>query len=210
MTSSALEARDAIAPLTAPAMPVEHVDVLIVGAGISGIGAAYHLTQQCPGMRFVVLEAQASFGGTWITHRFPGIRSDSDLYTFGYRFKPWTGAPIATAAEILKYMGEVIDENDLDRHIRYGHRVDRASWSSVESRWTVDATRTDTGEARRFTAGFLFMCQGYYRHAEGYTPEWEGMADFAGRIVHPQTWPDDLDYRASGSSSSAPAPPRPR
>jgi cation diffusion facilitator CzcD-associated flavoprotein CzcO len=195
MTSSALEARDAIARLTAPAMPVEHVDVLIVGAGISGIGAAYHLTQQCPGMRFVVLEAQAAFGGTWITHRFPGIRSDSDLYTFGYRFKPWTGAPIATAAEILKYMGEVIDENGLHRHIRYGHRVDRASWSSVECRWTVDATRTDTGEARRFAAGFLFMCQGYYRHAEGYTPEWAGVADFAGRIVHPQTWPADLDYR---------------
>ena len=178
-----------------PAPPAEHFDVLIVGAGISGVGSAYHLTQQCPGTSFVVLEAQATFGGTWITHRFPGIRSDSDLYTFGYRFKPWTGAPIATAAEILKYMGEVIDENDLGRHIRYGHRIDRASWSSAESRWTIDATRTDTGEARRFTAGFLWMCQGYYRHAEGYTPEWEGMADFAGRIVHPQTWPADLDYK---------------
>ncbi len=172
----------------------EHFDVLIVGAGISGIGAAYHLTRQCPGTRFVVLEAQASFGGTWITHRFPGIRSDSDLYTFGYRFKPWTGAPIATAAEILKYMSEVIEENDLGRHIRYRHRIDRASWSSVDNRWTVDAVRTDTGEALSFTAGFLLMCQGYYRHAEGYTPEWEGMADFEGRIVHPQTWPEDLDY----------------
>jgi cation diffusion facilitator CzcD-associated flavoprotein CzcO len=179
----------------APAPPAEHFDVLIVGAGISGVGGAYHLTQQCPGMSFVVLEAQTTFGGTWITHRFPGIRSDSDLYTFGYRFKPWTGAPIATAAEILKYMGEVIDENDLARHIRYGHRIDRASWSSAECCWTIDATRTDTGEARRFTAGFLWMCQGYYRHAEGYTPEWEGMADFTGRIVHPQTWPADLDYR---------------
>src|SRR5262245_35108844 len=173
----------------------EHFDVLIVGAGISGVGAAYHLTQQCPGTSFIVLEAQATFGGTWITHRFPGIRSDSDLYTFGYRFKPWTGAPIATAAEILKYMGEVIDENDLGRHIRYRHRIDRASWSSADNRWTIDATRTDTGAARRFTAGFLFMCQGYYRHAEGYTPEWEGMADFTGRIVHPQTWPEDVDYR---------------
>jgi cation diffusion facilitator CzcD-associated flavoprotein CzcO len=173
----------------------EHFDVLIVGAGMSGVGGAYHLTQQCPELSFVVLEAQSTFGGTWITHRFPGIRSDSDLYTFGYRFKPWNGAPLATAAEILKYMGEVIDENGLGRHIRYRHRIDRASWSSVDNRWAVDATRTDTGEARRFTANFLLMCQGYYRHAEGHTPEWTGMADFAGRIVHPQTWPEDLDYR---------------
>src|SRR5262245_23177393 len=150
----------------------EHFDVLIVGAGISGVGAAYHLTQQCPDTRFVVLESKKSFGGTWITHRFPEIRSDSDLYTFGYRFKPWIGAPIATAAEILRYMSEVIDENDLARHIRYHHRIDRASWSSADNRWTVDAVRTDTGEAITFTAGFLFMCQGYYRHAEGYTPEW--------------------------------------
>ena len=173
----------------------EHVDVLIVGAGISGIGGAYHLTQQCPGTSFVVLESKASFGGTWITHRFPGIRSDSDLHTFGYRFKPWTGPPIATAAEILAYMQEVIDENDLARHIRYHHRIERASWSSDENRWTVEAVRTDTGEALTFTAGFLWMCQGYYRHAEGYTPDWPGLADFQGRIVHPQTWPEDLDYR---------------
>jgi cation diffusion facilitator CzcD-associated flavoprotein CzcO len=186
------ESRDARA--VAASGKAEHFDVLIVGAGISGIGGAYHLTQQCPGISFVVLEAQASFGGTWITHRFPGIRSDSDLYTFGYRFKPWTGPPIATATEILKYMSEVIDENDLGRRIRYHHHVDRASWSSVDNLWTVDATRTDTGEALSFTAGFLFMCQGYYRHAEGYTPKWDGMADFAGRIVHPQTWPGDLDY----------------
>ena len=180
---------------TPPAPVAEDFGVLIVGAGISGVGAAYHLTQQCPGTNFVVLESQTTFGGTWITHRFPGIRSDSDLYTFGYRFKPWTGTPIATAAEILKYMGEVIDENDLGRHIRYGHRINRASWSSADNRWTIEATRTDTGETRRFTAGFLLMCQGYYRHAEGYTPEWEGMGDFSGRIVHPQTWPEDLDYR---------------
>ena len=172
----------------------EHFDVLVVGAGISGVGAAYHLTKQCPGTTFVVLEAKDSFGGTWITHRFPGIRSDSDLFTFGYRFKPWRGAPIATADKILKYMGEVIAENDLGRYIRYRHRIDHASWSSADKRWTVEATRTDTGEMKTFTAGFLFMCQGYYRHAEGYTPEWEGMADFKGAIVHPQTWPEDLDY----------------
>lgn len=150
----------------------EHVDVLVVGAGISGIGGAYHLTKQCPGKRFVVLESQATFGGTWTTHRFPGIRSDSDLYTFGYRFKPWTGAPIATAAEILTYLDEVIDENDLGRHIRYQHRIETASWSSADNLWTIEATRTDTGEALRFTASFLWMCQGYYRHAEGYTPTW--------------------------------------
>jgi cation diffusion facilitator CzcD-associated flavoprotein CzcO len=171
----------------------EHFDVLVVGAGISGIGGAYHLTKQRPGTSFVVLESQESFGGTWLTHRYPGIRSDSDLYTFGYRFKPWTGAPIATAAEILKYMGEVIEENGLGPRIRYRHRIAAASWSSGDKLWTVEAVRTDTGEAARFTANFLWMCQGYYRHSEGYTPEWPGMEDFKGRIVHPQTWPDDLD-----------------
>jgi cation diffusion facilitator CzcD-associated flavoprotein CzcO len=172
----------------------EHFDVLIVGAGISGVGGAYHLTTQCPGTSFVVLEAQESFGGTWLTHRYPGIRSDSDLYTFGYRFKPWTSAPIATAAEILRYMGEVIDENNIGPHIRYRHTITAARWSSKENLWTIDATRTDTGEAVRFAANFLWMCQGYYRHSQGYTPEWNGMETFKGRIVHPQTWPEDLDY----------------
>ena len=173
----------------------EHFDVLIVGAGISGIGAAYHLTQQCPGKRFVILETQESFGGTWLTHRYPGIRSDSDLHTFGYRFKPWTSAPIATAAEILAYMGEVIQENDLGRHIRYQHKIASARWSTKDNTWTIDATRTDTDQPVQITANFLWMCQGYYRHSVGYTPEWDGMADFKGRIVHPQTWPDDLDYK---------------
>ena len=177
---------------TAP-IKTEHFDVLIVGAGISGVGGAYHLTQQCPGKSFVVLEAQDGFGGTWRTHRFPGIRSDSDLYTFGYRFKPWSGAPIATAGKILEYMGEVIDENGLARHIRYCHRILSASWSSGDKCWTIEAERTDTTERARFTANFLWMCQGYYRHAEGYTPQWPGMEDFRGRIVHPQTWPEDLD-----------------
>jgi cation diffusion facilitator CzcD-associated flavoprotein CzcO len=173
----------------------EHFDVLIVGAGISGVGAAYHLTQQCPEKTFVVLEGLESFGGTWWMHRYPGIRSDSDLYTFGYRFKPWTGPPIATAEEIRTYMGEVIDENDLDRHIRYRHRIASAKWSSEENLWTVGSTREDTGEAVRITANFLWMCQGYYRHSEGYTPEWDGMEDYEGEIVHPQTWPEDLDYK---------------
>jgi cation diffusion facilitator CzcD-associated flavoprotein CzcO len=187
---------DTAAQLTSSsAQTVEHFEVLIVGAGISGVGGAYHLTKQCPGTSFVVLESQESFGGTWITHRYPGIRSDSDLYTFGYRFKPWTGKPIATAEEILAYMGEVIDENDLSRHIRYRHRIASATWSSADNRWTIDGERADTGESFRITAGFLWMCQGYYRHSEGYTPEWDGMADFKGRIVHPQTWPKDIDLK---------------
>jgi cation diffusion facilitator CzcD-associated flavoprotein CzcO len=173
---------------------VEHFDVLIVGAGISGIGAAWHLSHQCPGTSFVSLEAQGSYGGTWLTHKFPGIRSDSDLFTFGYRFKPWVGAPIATAAEIQSYLGEVIDENDLARHIRYGHRIVSASWSTPDKQWTITAARTDTGEKKQFTANFLWMCQGYYRHNEGYTPEWPGMASYKGPIVHTEEWPEDLDY----------------
>jgi cation diffusion facilitator CzcD-associated flavoprotein CzcO len=181
-------------PDTSPSAP-EHYDALIVGAGISGIGAAWHLVKHCPGTTFVVLDALDSYGGTWRTHRFPGIRSDSDLYTFGYAFKPWTGAPVAAAAEILRYLGEVIDENRLAAHMRYRHRIASACWSSRENLWTLEAARADTGEAVRFTANFLWMCQGYYRHSQGYTPEWEGMGDFAGRIVHPQTWPEDLDYQ---------------
>jgi len=172
----------------------EHFDVLIVGAGISGIGSAYHLKEQCPGTSFVILENYESFGGTWWMHRYPGVRSDSDLYTFGYRFKPWTGAPIATADKILKYMGEVIDENDLDRHIRYNHHISAASWDEESRRWTITSTDKSSGDERIFTTNFLWMCQGYYRHAQGYTPEWPGMSDFEGAIVHPQTWPDDLDY----------------
>ena len=177
----------------AGAATTEHFDVVIVGAGISGIGGAYHLTQQSPDTRFVILEAQESFGGTWITHKYPGIRSDSDLYTFGYRFKPWTSAPIASAAEILTYMQEVIADNDLARHIRYHHKIRSATWSSADNQWTLEATRGDTGETVRISANFLWMCQGYYRHDEGYTPEWPDMAAFKGRIVHPQVWPKDLD-----------------
>jgi len=171
----------------------EHVDVLIVGAGISGIGGAYHLRQQCPEKTFLILEALESFGGTWLTHKYPGIRSDSDLYTFGYRFKPWTSAPIATAAEILKYLGEVIAENHLADHIRYRHRIAQARWCSQDARWTIAATDEATGAHKRFTANFLYMCQGYYRHQEGFTPRWAGMESYQGQIVHPQTWPTDLD-----------------
>ncbi len=176
-------------------LKTEHFDVLIVGAGISGVGAAYHLKEQCPDKSFVVLEGLESFGGTWRMHTYPGIRSDSDLYTFGYRFKPWTGAPIATAEEILTYMGEVIEDNDLDKHIRYGHKITSANWSSEEQLYKLEGVRSDTGEKVYFTTNFLWMCQGYYRHSEGYTPDWEGMDDFDGEIVHPQTWPEDLDYK---------------
>jgi len=173
---------------------IDHVDVLVVGAGISGIGAAYHLTKQCPDKTFVVLDALETFGGTWWTHRYPGARSDSDLFTFGYRFKPWPGNPIATSQEILKYLGEVIDDNGLARYIRYKHRIIAATWSSDHRRWTLEVERTDTGKTVQLTAGFIWMCQGYYNHAQGYTPNWDGMDRFQGRIVHPQAWPEDLEY----------------
>jgi cation diffusion facilitator CzcD-associated flavoprotein CzcO len=173
----------------------EHFDVLIVGAGISGIGAGYHLQTQCPDKSFVILEGLDSFGGTWHTHKYPGIRSDSDLHTFDYRFKPWVGAPIASAEEILKYMGEVIEENEIDPHIRYQHWIETASWSTDNQAWTIRGTRKDTGEAIEVSTNFLWMCQGYYRHSEGYTPDWPGMDQFKGQIIHPQTWPEDLDYK---------------
>jgi cation diffusion facilitator CzcD-associated flavoprotein CzcO len=178
------------------ARKVEHFDVLIVGAGISGVGSAYHLTKQLPDTTFVVLEEQESYGGTWWTHKYPGIRSDSDLHTFGYSFKPWIGPPIATAAEIRAYMGEVIDENDLAGHIRYRHRINAASWSSETKLWSIEAVNQDNGEVLAFTANFLWMCQGYYRHSEGYTPEWKGMEDYKGTIIHPQRWPEDIDTSA--------------
>jgi len=184
----------ALASRTASSQKTEHFDVLIVGAGISGVGGAYHLTQQCPEKTYVILETQDSYGGTWWTHKYPGIRSDSDLHTFGYRFKPWTSAPIASADEIRKYMGDVIAENGIDQHIRYHHKVTTATWSSAEKLWTIEALNKTTGDTQRFTANFLWMCQGYYRHDEGYTPDWPGMSDFKGTIVHPQTWPEDLDY----------------
>ncbi|WP_164931333.1 NAD(P)/FAD-dependent oxidoreductase [Erythrobacter sp. HKB08] len=174
-----------------------HVDVLIVGAGISGIGSAYHLQDQCPDKSYVILEMKDTFGGTWETHKYPGVRSDSDLYTFGYRFKPWVGAPIASAEEILKYMGEVIDENGIGDHIRYGHRIDRCSFSRETDLWTVEATRLSDGERMVFTCNFLWMCQGYYDHKTPYIPpEWQdkGLSDFKGDFVHAQKWDPDYDY----------------
>jgi len=186
-------------PATAPAQGPEeikdagHVDVLIVGAGVSGIGAAHHLRDQFPDRTFVVLDAQDNRGGTWWTHRYPGVRSDSDLFTYGYRFKPWRGPSIAAGEEILAYLDEVIDEDGLGRHIRYLHQVTAASWSSENRRWTVEVIQGDTGRQLRFTTGFLWMCPGYYNHAKPYQPQWEGMDRFQGVIVHPQRWPEDLD-----------------
>lgn len=143
----------------------------------------------------MIFEALDSFGGTWWTHRYPGTRSDSDLFTFGYRFKPWEGTPIATRAEILSYLGSVVEENDLARTIRYRHRITRATWSGEKGVWTIEAVRSDSGDSVTVTAGFLWMCQGYYRQSEGYTPDWAGLKSFKGRLVHPQNWPEDLDYR---------------
>ncbi len=173
----------------------EHFDVLIVGAGISGIGAAHHLLEKCPRKSFVILENKASFGGTWRQHTYPGIRSDSDLYTFGYGFKPWSGQPVAKADAILDYLGETIEDDRIDRHIRYGHQVLSASWSGDEQCWLIKARCKKSGEIACFTASFLWMCQGYYRHEKGHTPQWPGMDAFQGQIVHPQTWPEDLDYK---------------
>ena len=170
-----------------------HVDVLIVGAGISGIGSACHLKEQCPGKSFAVIEAKDTFGGTWDTHKYPGVRSDSDLYTFGYRFKPWVGAPIASSAEILKYMGEVIEERGIGPQIHYGHRITQCSWSSADNLWTVETTRNDGGTVT-FTTNYLWMCQGYYDHQTPYLPDWEGTGDFKGQFVHAMKWDPATDY----------------
>ncbi len=175
------------------AQGTEHVDVLIVGAGISGIGAAHHLRERFPDRSFVVLDALEARGGTWWTHRYPGARSDSDLFTFGYRFKPWRGPSIATSEEILSYLDEVIEEDDLGDVIRHRHRVTAASWSTEDRRWTVEVIREDTGEQLRFTTDVLWMCQGYYDHTDPYRPRWQGIDRFQGPVVHPQQWPEDLD-----------------
>jgi monooxygenase len=176
-------------------MPLEHVDVLIVGAGLSGIGAGYHLQDKCPGKSFAILEARDSLGGTWDLFRYPGVRSDSDMYTLGYRFRPWPDAKaIADGSSILDYVRQTARDNGIDRKIRFGHRVTSAAWSTAEARWTVEVQRSDTQETVRMTCGFLLACSGYYRYDEGYTPDFEGTERFAGRIVHPQQWPDDVDY----------------
>jgi monooxygenase len=178
-----------------PERPVEHIDVLIVGAGLSGIGTACHLATNCPGKSFALLESRDAIGGTWDLFRYPGIRSDSDMFTLGYSFRPWKEAKaIADGPSILEYIRETARDHRIDDKIRFNHRVVRAEWSTADARWTVEAERTDTGESVRFTCGFLFSCTGYYRYDEGFTPPFEGAERFRGQIIHPQHWPEDLDY----------------
>ena len=172
--------------------PAEHFDVLIVGAGISGIDAAYHLKTRCPGRTWLILEAREAIGGTWDLFRYPGIRSDSDMYTLGFPFRPWRGdKAIADGAAIRDYVEETARFFGIDRQIRFSHRVTKASWSSADALWTVEVETE--GESRVLTCGFLFLCSGYYDYAQGYRPQWPGEEDFGGRIVHPQAWPEDLD-----------------
>jgi cation diffusion facilitator CzcD-associated flavoprotein CzcO len=181
--------------MTATVPRLEHVDVLIVGAGVSGIGCAYHLTTRQPSKSYAIFEARDATGGTWDLFRYPGIRSDSDLHTFGYAFKPWRNdKSIADGPAILDYIRETATENGIDRHIRTGHRVLGAAWDSATARWTVQARRGDTGETVTITCGWLFCAGGYYSYDKGYTPDFPGLERFAGTVVHPQQWPEDLDY----------------
>jgi monooxygenase len=176
-------------------MSLEHVDVLIVGAGLSGVGAAYHLQANCPQKTYAILEARDCIGGTWDLFRYPGIRSDSDMYTLGYSFRPWKDAKsIADGQSILSYVRQTAAENGIEQNVRFHHRVLRAEWSTPEASWTVEVMRSDTQETIRISCGFLMMCSGYYRYDEGYTPDFEGTERFGGRIVHPQQWTDDIDY----------------
>ena len=181
--------------MTERASAPEHLDVLIVGAGLSGIDAAYHLGKATPDKSYAVLEMRESLGGTWDLFRYPGVRSDSDMYTLGFNWKPWKGKKsIADGSDILAYLKEAAAENGIDRNIRYRHKVVRADWSSEDARWTLTAERTDTGETVQFTASFLWSTSGYYDYAEGFTPEFAGADDYQGQFVHPQHWPEDLDY----------------
>lgn len=173
---------------------MEELDVLIVGAGISGIGAACHLKEKCPELSYAIFEGREALGGTWDLFRYPGIRSDSDMYTLGFAFRPWKEQKaIADGSSILRYLEETAREEGVERHIRFRHRVVRASWSSDEGRWTVEATRADSDEPVRLRVRFLFTCTGYYDYARGYTPELPGLERFGGRVVHPQHWTDDID-----------------
>ncbi|HEX5873886.1 MAG TPA: NAD(P)/FAD-dependent oxidoreductase [Pyrinomonadaceae bacterium] len=174
---------------------VEHVDVIIVGAGLSGIGGACHLKRECPQKSFVILEGRERMGGTWDLFRYPGVRSDSDMYTLGYRFRPWReNKAMADAPAILKYIRDTATEYEVDKTIRYNHRVRRASWSSDHARWTVEVETGPDKTLVQLSCNFLYLCTGYYDYKNGYTPEWPGVERFRGTIVHPQKWPEDLDY----------------
>ena len=174
---------------------MEHVDVIVVGAGLSGIGGACHLKMYCPNKSFLILEGRDAIGGTWDLFRYPGVRSDSDMYTLGYRFRPWREAKaIADGPAILNYIRDTAAEFGVDKAIRYNHRVRHASWSSQEARWTVELETGPDKTLVQLTCNFLYLCTGYYDYESGYTPEWPGVARFQGTIVHPQKWPNDLDY----------------
>ncbi len=167
-------------------MSVEHFDVLIVGAGISGIGAGYHLQARCPGKRYAILEGRSDIGGTWDLFRYPGIRSDSDMFTLGYSFRPWKEArAIADGPSIRTYVRETAREFGIDRHIRFNQRVRSASWSSEDARWTVEVEAGEGAERVRYTCSFLYLCSGYYSYEGGYEPVFPGREDFQGRLVHP-------------------------
>ncbi len=172
----------------------DHFDVLIVGAGLSGIGAARHLKTQCPGKTFAILEGRDTIGGTWDLFRYPGIRSDSDMYTLGYNFKPWTEKQvIADGHRIRNYIQETAKENDIQRHIRFDSKVVSASWSSESATWTVTVQKK-SGETVLLSCNWLMMCSGYYNYEEGFTPEFKGREDFKGQVIHPQFWPENFDY----------------
>ncbi len=178
-----------------PELSSDHLDVLIVGAGLSGICAAYYLQTRCPDRKYAILESRDAIGGTWDLFRYPGVRSDSDMHTLGYSFRPWRGLKsMADGPSILRYIEETAREYGIDRQIRFGYRVQRAVWSSAEAHWSVDAVRTSDSAPVRFTCSFLFMCTGYYDYERGYTPDWPGIDHFRGLIVHPQQWTPDLDY----------------
>ena len=174
---------------------MEHFDVIVIGAGLSGIGAGWHLQTRCPGRSYVILEGRDAVGGTWDLFRYPGIRSDSDMYTLGYRFKPWCDPKaIADGPSIKAYIEETAREHGIDRRIRFRHRVVRAEWSSADARWTVHAESGPDRELVAFTCGFLYACTGYYDYERGHLPEWPGMEDYRGRLVHPQAWPENLRH----------------
>ena len=177
-------------------MTQNHFNVIVVGAGISGIGAGYYLQKKCPNKSFVILEGRDNIGGTWDLFRYPGIRSDSDMNTMGFRFKPWMGVKsIADGPSILSYLHETVKENDLNKKIHFNQWVNEASWSSENAQWTVQAKNKKTQELQDFTCDFLFLCGGYYNYEEGYTPHFTGRENFLGQIIHPQKWPKNLDYK---------------
>ena len=176
-------------------MTSEHVDVVVVGAGLSGIGAGYHLQTISPDRSYVILEGRDGLGGTWDLFKYPGIRSDSDMHTLGFSFRPWTEAKsIADGPSILQYLKQTVAQFGIDKHIRYGQLVTKAQWSTDDAQWTVTSTNKATGASNTITCSFLFMCSGYYSYKKGHTPEFAGRERFKGLVIHPQEWPTDLDY----------------